>query len=97
MGALKNGLKHILVQANKEAEDKTVREAAARNSHAVVAEAAIDPSNDPNGKRTKERLAGFEKRRGKGDKKGGKGGKDGKGGDKGGDEGGKPCMPICGW
>lgn len=47
MGVVKNGLVHVLVQANKEAKDKSVREAATKDGHAVIAEAPIDPAEDP--------------------------------------------------
>lgn len=67
MAAVKEGKGHIVVQPNLNAEDKSVRELAAKNSHTVIAEAAIDPKNDPDAEKTKEDLVvDFEKRRGGG-------------------------------
>lgn len=69
MGVVKNGLVHVLVQANKEAKDKSVREAAAKHGHAVIAEAPIDPAEDPDEEKAKESLiADFKKKRDLGDK-----------------------------
>ena len=41
------GDKHeLILQANKNAKDKSVREAAAKDSHAIVAVLLVDPNNE---------------------------------------------------
>ncbi|KAH9860429.1 hypothetical protein J1614_011760 [Plenodomus biglobosus] len=39
----------VILQANKEAEDRKVREAANKNSHAILCKIAVDPKTDPAG------------------------------------------------
>jgi len=47
---LPDGRQEIIIQANKNAENKGVRQSAQANSHDIVAKVIVDPENDPEGK-----------------------------------------------
>ncbi|EEH11567.1 conserved hypothetical protein [Histoplasma capsulatum G186AR] len=55
-GSVVNGKHEIILQANKNAEDSSVREAANKNSHAILAKVVYDPENNPNGDGVPEAL-----------------------------------------
>jgi hypothetical protein len=46
---LPDGTYEVILQANKEAEDKKVRDAANKDSHAILCKIALDPKADPEG------------------------------------------------
>ncbi|KZF25506.1 hypothetical protein L228DRAFT_280744 [Xylona heveae TC161] len=46
---LPDGRQEIIIQANKNADDKGVRESAQKDSHRIVAKVAVDPVKDPQG------------------------------------------------
>jgi hypothetical protein len=51
-----NGKFEVIIQANKNAENKAVRDAANKDSHAIHAKAVADPANDPQGSKVDEEL-----------------------------------------
>lgn len=53
---LPDGKYEVVFQANKEAEDKKVREAASKDSHAILCKIALDPKTDPQGDSAAEDL-----------------------------------------
>jgi hypothetical protein len=55
-GADVDGKPVLIIQANKNAEDKKVKEAAQKDSHAILAKSAVDPKNDTDGKQVREQL-----------------------------------------
>ena len=55
-GSVVNGLSELIFQANLNAEDKNVREAAQKNSHAILAKGLADPVNDSNGDKAKSQI-----------------------------------------
>ena len=58
---LEGGQQEVIIQANKNAEDKSVRESAQKDSHRIVAKVAVDPANDQQGSKiTKDALNSFE-------------------------------------
>jgi hypothetical protein len=60
---LSNGKYEVIIQANKNAEDKGVRESADKDSHKIISKVVIDPKNDPEGESFKDdALADFKKR-----------------------------------
>ena len=59
---LKDGKQEIIIQANKNAENKGVRESAQKNSHKIVSKFPVDPKNDSKGSNVeKDALASFDK------------------------------------
>lgn len=46
---LPDGKVELIIQANKNAEDKSVRQSAQKDSHRIVAKVVVDPVNDPSG------------------------------------------------
>lgn len=48
-GSEVDGLHELILQANKNAEDHGVNEAAAKDSHAILAKIFVDPVNDKEG------------------------------------------------
>ncbi len=46
---LPDGKVELIIQANKNAENKGVRESAQKDSHRIVAKVAVHPENDPSG------------------------------------------------
>lgn len=46
---LGDGRVELIIQANKNAENKGVRESAQKDSHRIVAKVAVDPVKDPSG------------------------------------------------
>lgn len=62
-GADVDGKYELVLQANKNAEDKKVREAAEKDSHAILAKALVDPKNDKSGETASKELAADFKRR----------------------------------
>lgn len=58
---LPDGRQEIIIQANKNAEDRSVRESAQRDSHRIVAKVVVDPEQDPDGdKLVDDALESFE-------------------------------------
>ncbi|TKA69576.1 hypothetical protein B0A49_08684 [Cryomyces minteri] len=55
-GADVDGKSELILQANKNAEDKKVKEAAQKNSHAILGKALVDPENDKDGQGAKKQL-----------------------------------------
>lgn len=55
-GSLVDGKPEIILQANKQAENKSVREAAARNSHEILAKGVVDPEGDADGKKAADQI-----------------------------------------
>ncbi|KAF2476200.1 uncharacterized protein BDR25DRAFT_277192 [Lindgomyces ingoldianus] len=51
-----DGKFEIIIQANKNADNKAVRDAANKDSHAIHAKAVVDPANDPQGSKADEDL-----------------------------------------
>jgi hypothetical protein len=51
-----NGEPQIIVQANKNADDVMVKQAAQKDSHAILAEAVLDTKKDKDGKSAKALL-----------------------------------------
>ncbi|GAP91260.1 putative phosphotransferase enzyme family protein [Rosellinia necatrix] len=63
-GAEVNGKVEMILQANKNASNPKVKEAAQKNSHAILAKGYADPTNDPDGDAAEEALAAdFEARK----------------------------------
>jgi hypothetical protein len=59
---LPDGKVELIIQANKNAEDKGVRDSANKDSHRIIAKAALDPVNDPEGTTVEDdALDSFEK------------------------------------
>ena len=48
-GSEVDGKHELILQANKNAEDNGVKEAAAKDSHAILAKVLVDPVNDQDG------------------------------------------------
>ena len=62
-GTNKGGKSELIIQANKNAKDKKVKEAAQKNSHAVLATSLLDTEEDQDGKDARKQLeADFKKR-----------------------------------
>ena len=55
-GSEVDGKSELILQANKNAEDKNVRQAAEEDSHAILGKALADPNNDHDGIKAKEEL-----------------------------------------
>jgi hypothetical protein len=55
-GADVNGAPELILQANKNAENKGVREAAQKDSHAILAKVIVDVEGDPDGDKASEGL-----------------------------------------
>ncbi|KAI9663119.1 MAG: hypothetical protein M1821_008167 [Bathelium mastoideum] len=51
-----DGKPELIIQANKNAEDKKVKEAAQKDSHAILAKSTVDPDKDKDGKQVREQL-----------------------------------------
>jgi hypothetical protein len=60
---LGDGKFEVILQANKGAEDLSVKKAARKDSHQIIAKAAADPKNDAAGDQTKNELKGDFKAR----------------------------------
>jgi hypothetical protein len=59
---LADGRVEVIIQANKNAENKGVRESAQKDSHRIVAKVAVDPASDPSGSSVEDdALDSFEK------------------------------------
>ena len=60
-GSEVDGKQELILQANKNAENKGVRDAAGKDSHAVLAKVLVDPVNDKDGKTAiRELLSSFK-------------------------------------
>jgi len=55
-GSMVDGKPELILQANKNAKDRNVREAAQKDSHAIVGKVVADPVADPTGQKAKEQL-----------------------------------------
>ena len=63
-GSEVDGKFEVVLQANKNADDRKVREAAQKDSHAILAKGLADSKNDLDGIKAEEQiLADFQKRR----------------------------------
>jgi hypothetical protein len=61
---LGNRKSEVILQANKDAKDKSVKKAAQKDSHQVVAKAIADAQNDAKGDATREQIEDdFENRK----------------------------------
>lgn len=59
-----DGKPELIIQANKNAADKNVKEAAQKNSHDIVAKATLDPKIDTDGSQVRAKLEiDFKERR----------------------------------
>ncbi|KAF2440301.1 hypothetical protein P171DRAFT_435122 [Karstenula rhodostoma CBS 690.94] len=59
-----NGKPELIIQANKNATDKKVRDSAQKNSHDILAKATVDTKIDANGERVRVELEkDFKERR----------------------------------
>jgi hypothetical protein len=60
---LPDGKVELVIQANKNAENKGVRESAQQDSHKIISKAAVDPINDAQGHDVEsDALKSFEER-----------------------------------
>ncbi|KAF2838745.1 hypothetical protein M501DRAFT_1004562 [Patellaria atrata CBS 101060] len=60
---LPGGKVELIIQANKNAENKGVRENVQQDSHRIVAKVVVDPTNDPSGSSVEDdALNSFEKK-----------------------------------
>src|SRR4051812_15678722 len=55
-GADVDGKSELIIQANKNAGDKKVKEAAQKDSHAILAKSTVNPKDDMDGKQVREQL-----------------------------------------
>ncbi|KAF1972157.1 hypothetical protein BU23DRAFT_645003 [Bimuria novae-zelandiae CBS 107.79] len=56
-----DGKPELIIQANKNAADKKVKEAAQNDSHAILAKGTVDPKIDTDGSLLKQVLPGIRK------------------------------------
>lgn len=69
MGSEVNGKFEIVIQANKNAENRSVRDAANKNSHAILAKVVVDPKENPTGEGVAESILDAFKGKGDGEDK----------------------------